>query len=39
MKKQTRKGKRYYHGDNLTKKALDRQRHSKTEPWEKKKRG
>lgn len=34
----SRKGKRYFHGDDLTKKALDRKRKSKTEPWGKKKR-
>lgn len=36
MKKRHRAGKKYFHGDDLTKKALDRKRKSKTEPWEKK---
>jgi len=34
MKKRVRKGARYFHGDDLTKKALDRKRRSKTEKWE-----
>ena len=37
MKKKTRKGSRFFHGDDLTKIGLDRQRRSKSEPWEKKK--
>jgi len=36
-KKKIRKGKKYFHGDDLTKKALDRKRRSKTEPWENRK--
>jgi len=35
MAKKIRKGKKFYHGDNLKKKSLDRKRRSKTEPWEK----
>jgi hypothetical protein len=38
MAKKHRRGSRYFHGDDLTKVALDRTRKSKTEPWEKKKR-
>ena len=38
MKKRVRKGPRYFHGDDLTKTALDRKRRSKSEPWEKKQR-
>ncbi len=34
--KRVRKGSRFFHGDDLTKTALDRKRRSKTEPWEKK---
>lgn len=30
-----RKGKRFFHGDDLKKIGLDRTRRSKTEPWEK----
>ncbi|MEK9179798.1 MAG: hypothetical protein AAB897_00060 [Patescibacteria group bacterium] len=37
MKKRSRKGSRYFHGDDLTKVGLDRKRRSKTEPWEKRK--
>ena len=34
-KKIVRRGSRFFHGNDLTKTALDRKRRSKIEPWEK----
>jgi len=36
LKKKSRKGKKFFHGDDLTKTALDRKRRAKTESWKKK---
>ncbi len=38
VKKKQRAGKKFFHGDDLTKVKEDRRQRSTTEPWEKKKR-